>query len=164
MVSIVGLNLSTVPGIGETATNRSDPALGGEGQWVRNPHLEALELICTMWFTFEYLIRFAACPNKQQFVKSFLNLIDLVATLPYYVSKILEACVDFSVTSLGAVNEIVQVLQVLRVLRVFKLARHSSSLQALGHTFFKSYKELGISKYNEFTSKVKPPLAQVTVN
>ncbi|KER20549.1 hypothetical protein T265_10920 [Opisthorchis viverrini] len=144
MVSIVGLNLSTVPGIGETATNRSDPALGGEGQWVRNPHLEALELICTMWFTFEYLIRFAACPNKQQFVKSFLNLIDLVATLPYYVSKILEACVDFSVTSLGAVNEIVQVLQVLRVLRVFKLARHSSSLQALGHTFFKSYKELGV--------------------
>ncbi|VDK41068.1 unnamed protein product [Taenia asiatica] len=99
-------------------------------------HLDNLELVCITWFTIEYLVRFTVAPYKYRFLKSPMNLIDLIAILPYYVSKALD--------SLTAISKVVQVFRLLRVLRVLKLARHSIGLQALGYTVRRSYKELGL--------------------
>lgn len=99
-------------------------------------HLDNLELVCIIWFTIEYLARFTVAPYKYRFLKSPMNLIDMIAILPYYVSKALD--------SLTAISKVVQVFRLLRVLRVLKLARHSIGLQALGYTVRRSYKELGL--------------------
>ncbi|CUT99564.1 shaker cognate [Echinococcus multilocularis] len=99
-------------------------------------HLDNLELVCIIWFTIEYLVRFIVAPYKYRFLKSPMNIIDMIAILPYYVSKALD--------SLTAISKVVQVFRLLRVLRVLKLARHSIGLQALGYTVRRSYKELGL--------------------
>lgn len=99
-------------------------------------HLDNLELVCIVWFTIEYVVRFIVTPYKCRFLKSPMNMIDLIAILPYYVSKALD--------SLTAISKVVQVFRLLRVLRVLKLARHSIGLQALGYTVRRSYKELGL--------------------
>nr|VZH93462.1 unnamed protein product [Spirometra erinaceieuropaei] len=99
-------------------------------------HLDNLELVCITWFTIEYVLRFAVAPYKCAFLKSPMNIIDVIAILPYYISKALD--------SLTAISKVVQVFRLLRVLRVLKLARHSIGLQALGYTVRRSYKELGL--------------------
>lgn len=99
-------------------------------------HLDNLELSCIIWFTIEYLARFFVAPYKCGFLKSPMNIIDMIAILPFYVSKALD--------SLTAISKVVQVFRLLRVLRILKLARHSIGLQALGYTVRRSYKELGL--------------------
>ena len=48
------------------------------------------EAVFVGWFSFEYVIRFVASPNKWTFVKGGMNVIDLLGVLPYYFSVILS--------------------------------------------------------------------------
>ena len=41
--------------------------------------------VCMIWFSFEYLARFAASPRKMQFVRKFMNFVDLLSIIPYYI-------------------------------------------------------------------------------
>ena len=95
-----------------------------------------LEAIYMTWFTIEFLVRFFSCPDYCKFIRSFMNIIDLLAILPYYLSPLLD--------QLNSVKTVGQVLRVLRIMRVFKMARHSRGLQGLGYTMKASYKELGL--------------------
>ena len=88
------------------------------------------------WFTIEFLVRFFSCPDHCKFIKSFMNIIDLLAILPYFLSPLLD--------QLQSVKTVGQVLRILRIIRVFKMARHSRGLQGLGYTMKASYKELGL--------------------
>lgn len=106
------------------------------------PPFALLEAIYMSWFTFEFLIRLLACPSKCKFVKSPMNVIDLLAILPYYVSIALVN--STSVGQLTEVRRIAQFFRIMRILRIFKLARHSVGLQSLGFTIKNSYKELGL--------------------
>ncbi|CAI2732353.1 unnamed protein product [Schistosoma spindalis] len=110
-----------------------------------NPYLDIVETICISWFTLEYVLRLWCSPNKLKFLKRILNIIDLIAILPFYIHVLLvEVVTRHHNESLHSLRKIVQIFRILRILRIFKLARHSTGLQALGYTFKRSYKELGL--------------------
>ena len=94
-----------------------------------------LNAICSSWFTFEYVIRFIASPNKIRFLKAILNILDLLSILPFYVSLIVP---EESADSI----DILRVMRVIRVCRIFKLTRHSKGLHVLGKTLCASVNEL----------------------
>lgn len=88
-------------------------------------HLEffTVDTICVAVFTTELILRFYVCPKKRKFFKEFLNIIDLLSVLPYYLSLIIER--------LGKDSSFLQILKVLRVLRILKLTRNSRRLRCL---------------------------------
>ncbi|KAL3105627.1 hypothetical protein niasHT_021730 [Heterodera trifolii] len=96
-----------------------------------------IEFVCNIWFTFEILVRFVCCPNKLNFFKYPLNLIDLVATLSFYTDAVLVRLFRDQ-----APKDLVEFLSMIRILRLFKLTQHHRGLQILIHTFRASAKEL----------------------
>lgn len=97
----------------------------------------SLEIICITWFTVEYLIRLLASPNKLTFIRSFLNLIDLAAILPYFITLPMDK-------TNAAPLSVLRVIRLVRVFRIFKLSRHSTGLRILGYTLRESSRELGM--------------------
>lgn len=80
-----------------------------------------------MWFTVEILIRFITCPSKIKYFKAPVNIIDMIATLTFYIDLILT-------TSFGAAADL-EFFSIIRILRLFKLTQHSQGLKILMHTF-----------------------------
>lgn len=115
-----------------------------DGNLLEHPTLEAIESACMLWFTSEYLLRFASSPNKLQFTFAFMNVIDLMAIIPFYVVLSLTYLGTTSMMELANVQQAVQALRIMRIARIFKLARHSSGLQTLTYALKRSLKELGL--------------------
>ncbi|ESN94065.1 hypothetical protein HELRODRAFT_87727, partial [Helobdella robusta] len=134
VASTIGLTINTLP----TIQWKNE-----EGHPVDNGHLLMLETICIAWFTLEFTVRLWSSPSKCKFFKGTLNIIDILAILPYYVSLFLGESSEGS-EQIHDVRKVVQVFRIMRILRILKLARHSTGLQSLGYTLQQSYKELGL--------------------
>ena len=81
--------------------------------------------------------RFFSCPNKCNFLKSSVNVIDYIATISFYTDLFLQQYVSHIKNA-----DIFEFFSIIRILRLFKLTRHSSGLKILLQTFRASAKEL----------------------
>ncbi|VDN52484.1 unnamed protein product [Dracunculus medinensis] len=115
----------------------------------QEPHwfLTHMEMSCMLWFTLEYIVRFAISPKKLVFLKSPLNIIDLLTIVPFYV----EMCLPYigimhtvELRNIRGAMIVVRVTRLARVTRIFKLARYSTGLRAFGQTMQKSAAELSM--------------------
>ena len=99
---------------------------------VDNPIFELIESVCVTLFTIEFLLRFWSSPNKKTFLQNFLNIIDLITIIPYYIAF-------FSFGSYShSFEKVLLLFRILRIFRILKLSRYSASLQSLGVTLRKS--------------------------
>jgi len=71
-----------------------------------------IETICIIGFTTDFVLRMLCCPDCGAFWGEFMNMVDFVAIVPYYVEIII-----------AAVSPGVPIPQYLRVIRVVRLAR-----------------------------------------
>ncbi|MBN3304364.1 potassium voltage-gated channel subfamily F member 1 [Amia ocellicauda] len=134
LISSVVLCLGTIPELQVEDT---------EGNHVEHPTLDAIETACIGWFTVEYILRLVSSPNKLRFAFTFMNIIDVLAIMPFYVSLTLTYLGN-KMMELSNVQQAVQALRIMRIARIFKLARHSSGLQTLTYALKRSFKELGL--------------------
>ncbi|KAM8978966.1 potassium voltage-gated channel subfamily A member 5 [Sarcophilus harrisii] len=112
-----------------------------------------VETTCVVWFTFELLVRFFACPSKAEFSRNIMNIIDVVAIFPYFITLGTELAEQQPGGAGGGGSSngqqamslaILRVIRLVRVFRIFKLSRHSKGLQILGKTLQASMRELGL--------------------
>ncbi|XP_038623676.1 potassium voltage-gated channel subfamily A member 6-like [Tachyglossus aculeatus] len=115
-----------------------------------------VETLCIVWFSFELLVRFSACPSKAHFSRNVMNVIDVVAIFPYFITlgtELGQPPPARPQSSGGGPNgqpqqamslAILRVIRLVRVFRIFKLSRHSKGLQILGQTLKASMRELGL--------------------
>uniref|UniRef100_A0A1I8FZI1 Ion_trans domain-containing protein n=1 Tax=Macrostomum lignano TaxID=282301 RepID=A0A1I8FZI1_9PLAT len=147
VISILSFCLKTFPGLRVPIISNETVVLNTVGNLSyafykqrSEPH-EAffyIECICNSWFTFEIITRFFVTPNKLEFLKSPVNIIDFIATLSFYMDLALNSALNADEAS----YEVLEFFSIIRIMRLFKLTRHIAGLKILIHTFKASAKEL----------------------
>uniref|UniRef100_A0A3P9J928 BTB domain-containing protein n=1 Tax=Oryzias latipes TaxID=8090 RepID=A0A3P9J928_ORYLA len=100
--------------------------------------LTYVEGVCVIWFTIEVMARVIFCPDKAEFFRSALNIIDFVAIVPFYLEVALSG---LSSKTAKDILSFLRVVRFVRILRIFKLTRHFVGLRVLGHTLRASTNE-----------------------
>ncbi|MDA0740684.1 MAG: ion transporter [Bacteroidetes bacterium] len=120
-ISVAAIMLESVPSIS---------AHPGVSQW-----FNAIELITTLLFTIEYLLRLWCSPKPGSYARSFYGIIDLVSTLPFYLAVLFPATGTFAV---------IRALRLLRIFRVLKLSRFLVEGNLLWQSLLRSSRKIGV--------------------
>ncbi|XP_068117309.1 potassium voltage-gated channel subfamily A member 4 [Hyperolius riggenbachi] len=175
LISIVIFCLETLPEFRDDKDSLLSPLGTGEdgfgggyngtlgapesGHTAFNDPFFVVETVCIVWFSFEFAVRFFACPSKPGFFRNIMNIIDIVSILPYFITLGTELGhqqppsqqfqQQHPPQGTGQQQQamsfaILRIIRLVRVFRIFKLSRHSKGLQILGHTLRASMRELGL--------------------
>uniref|UniRef100_A0A3Q2PQP7 Potassium voltage-gated channel subfamily A member 2 n=1 Tax=Fundulus heteroclitus TaxID=8078 RepID=A0A3Q2PQP7_FUNHE len=153
LISIVIFCMETLPEFrDEKDLSTVEPTVNGTAPNVPSPFTDpffVIETLCIIWFSFELLVRFFACPSKTTFSKNIMNIIDIVAIIPYFITLGTELAETQNNGGQQPGQQamslaILRVIRLVRVFRIFKLSRHSKGLQILGQTLKASMRELGL--------------------
>ena len=120
-VSVITFCATTIPGV------RDSGRLIGTNE--RHSVLTEIEMVCTIFFTFEFVVRLILCPSKMHFVKQPMNWIDFMSIWPFFVYY------------LTGIQQF-QMFLVVRVLRLFRFVKLSYGLQIMIQTLRASVQEL----------------------
>jgi len=132
VMSVCTFVLETLPGFRQWESGRP-----GDGYEVATtPWFSIIEIFSITLFTIEYLARFflvgfappddtAGWKKVLSFFLHPMNLIDLIAILPFYLEMMSSTADGGSDSAFG----VLRILRVARVFRVFKLGKYSTGLQ-----------------------------------
>ena len=101
---------------------------------------QIIDQLAMTFFTLEYVLRLVLCPNKIKFLLDKMNLIDLIAIIPFYISLLLAGLEDMEI--IGKAGKLIRLIRLMRILRIFKMIRHFVGLQSLVYTLHQAYKDL----------------------
>ncbi|KAM8830784.1 voltage-gated potassium channel regulatory subunit KCNG1 [Synchiropus picturatus] len=141
-ITAVNLSVSTMPAM------RAEEEAGTCSQMCYS--LFVVETVCVAWFSLEFSLRFIQDRSKLTFLRQPLNLIDVLAILPYYITLLVDSAAPgqrrpgSGGSYLDKVGLVLRVLRALRILYVMRLARHSLGLQTLGLTARRCTREFGL--------------------
>ncbi|XP_035595971.1 potassium voltage-gated channel subfamily G member 1-like [Oncorhynchus keta] len=140
-ITAVNLSISTMPAM------REEEEQGKCSQMCYNIFI--VETVCVGWFSLEFTLRFIQDRDKLAFLRRPLNLIDVVAILPYYITLVVDSYqgekkLGSGSSYLDKVGLVLRILRALRILYVMRLARHSLGLQTLGLTARRCTREFGL--------------------
>ncbi|CAG6021909.1 unnamed protein product [Menidia menidia] len=141
-ITAVNLSISTMPAM------REEEEAGTCSKMCYNIFI--VETVCVAWFSLEFTLRFIQDSSKLTFLRKPLNLIDVVAILPYYITLMVDSTstgekrLGSGSSYLDKVGLVLRVLRALRILYVMRLARHSLGLQTLGLTARRCTREFGL--------------------
>ena len=109
-----------------------------------HPALEWIDSFCTCFFTIEYIARLLVSPNKVNFAKNIMNIIDVLCVLPMWIKYILQMYQVRIGIDLLPVFFLIMILRVLRICRVLRLARHYTGVKILVLALRASLRELAM--------------------
>ncbi|XP_077074997.1 voltage-gated potassium channel regulatory subunit KCNG1 [Siphateles boraxobius] len=141
-ITAINLSISTMPAM------REEEESGKCSQMCYNIFI--VETVCVAWFSLEFTLRFIQDRSKLAFLRRPLNLIDVIAILPYYITLVVDSTstgekrLGSGSSYLDKVGLVLRVLRALRILYVMRLARHSLGLQTLGLTARRCTREFGL--------------------
>ena len=93
--------------------------------------LRTSEIVITVLFTVEYVLRVATAERKANYIFSFYGIIDLVAVLPFYLA-------------LGIDLRVVRAVRLFRIFRIFKFARYNRAMERFGKAIVRAREEATI--------------------
>jgi hypothetical protein len=103
---------------------------------------QVIEATCVAFFTIEYGWRLFFAEDKRRFIGNWLNVVDIIAVLPFYIFLILESA---GVGGDGTDSfVIVRILRLSRVSRLARVSRHSLGLQDVAQCLVSTRNELGL--------------------
>eukprot|EP00058_Branchiostoma_floridae_P020733 XP_002606223.1 hypothetical protein BRAFLDRAFT_130979 [Branchiostoma floridae] len=136
LLSISSLCLETLPGFSERAQN-PEVEFTTEFFWI--------ETVCVAWFTLEVVLRFVACPSKKDYFRSVLNVFDILAIVPYFITVSVVLASKGETSGLYRKASLtLRLMRLVRVLRIFKLSRYSEGLKMMGSTLAGSGSDIGM--------------------
>ena len=101
-----------------------------------------LEAFCISIFTIDYLLRLYASEDRTKFVLEKLNIVDVLAVLPFYVVLCVEHFTEASSEDLQEADTLM-IMRIFRIFRILKLSRHSKHLRKLAIALRRAIVDLG---------------------
>lgn len=105
-ISLISFSLETLPDLSVQTTKI----------------LRGIETATVLLFSLEYILRILTAESRLKYIFSFFGIVDLLAILPFYLTKNVDL-------------RVVRIFRFVRLVRILKLAKHNRAINNLLHAF-----------------------------